>query len=82
MSKTQSLNETVARCLERYFKDLDGNATGGVYDMVIQAVERPMLEIVMRQSDNNQLRASAILGINRNTLRKKLQNHGLPNNHE
>ena len=75
MSKTQSLNDTVARCLERYFKDLNGSATGGVYDMVIQAVERPMLEIVMRQSDNNQLRASAILGINRNTLRKKLQHY-------
>jgi Fis family transcriptional regulator len=82
VSKTQSLNDTVARCLERYFKDLDGNTPCGVYEMVIQAVERPMLEIVMRQSDHNQLRASAILGINRNTLRKKLQNHGLLNNHE
>ena len=48
-----------------------------IYDMVIDAVERPMLEVVMRQTSGNQLRASEILGINRNTLRKKLQLHGL-----
>ena len=80
MTRTQSLNDAVARCLDRYFKDLDGNLPCGVYEMVIRAVERPMLEAVMQQADNNQLRASAMLGINRNTLRKKLQHHGLLNN--
>jgi len=40
-----------------------------------------MLEVVMRQAGGNQLRAADILGINRNTLRKKLQQHGLASTH-
>src|SRR5690606_1569100 len=72
-----SIDEAVTRNLERYFRDLEGARPRAVYDMVIQAVERPMLEVVMRQAQGNQLRASEMLGINRNTLRKKLINHGL-----
>jgi Fis family transcriptional regulator len=45
--------------------------------MVLSCVERPMLEVVMRQASNNQTVAAQILGINRNTLRKKLSDHGL-----
>jgi Fis family transcriptional regulator len=45
--------------------------------MVIHAVEKPLLEAVMREAQGNQLRASEMLGINRNTLRKKLLTHGL-----
>jgi Fis family transcriptional regulator len=77
MSRTNSIDEVIARSLEKYFRDLDGQTPSGVYDMVIQAVERPLLEVVMREADGNQVRASEMLGINRNTLRKKLLNHGL-----
>ena len=45
--------------------------------MVLSAVERPMLEVVMEKANMNQTIASQMLGINRNTLRKKLQQHGL-----
>jgi Fis family transcriptional regulator len=45
--------------------------------MVLQAVERPLLEAVMEWASNNQSQAADYLGINRNTLRKKLQQHGL-----
>ena len=45
--------------------------------MVMQTVERPLLETVMREAAQNQSLASEMLGINRNTLRKKLQQHGL-----
>ncbi|MEZ5728911.1 MAG: helix-turn-helix domain-containing protein [Burkholderiaceae bacterium] len=63
--------------MERYFRDLDGAAPYATYEMVIQAVERPMLEVtVMKQAQGNQLRASAMLGINRKYIRKKLQLHG------
>ena len=47
--------------------------------MVLSAVEKPMLEVVMRHAGGNQLRASAMLGINRKTLRKKLSTYGLLN---
>jgi len=45
--------------------------------MVLQAIERPLLETVMEWASNNQSQAADYLGINRNTLRKKLQQHGL-----
>lgn len=77
MSKSASIDEVVARNLERYLKDLDGTNPQPIYDMVIEAVERPMLEVVMRHARHNQVRASEMLGINRNTLRKKLQHHGI-----
>ena len=77
MSRHQSIDEAITRSLEKYFRDLEGAQPSDVYDMVIQAVERPLLEVVMRQADGNQCRASEMLGINRNTLRKKLQSHGL-----
>ena len=71
------LANCVKRALERYFRDLDGEKTTDLYSMVISEVERPLLEVVMRHAESNQCRAAEILGINRNTLRKKLKLHGL-----
>jgi Fis family transcriptional regulator len=76
-TKSPSIDEAVTRNLEKYFRDLEGSRPSAIYDMVLSAVERPMLEVVMRQAHGNQLRASEMLGINRNTLRKKLQQYGL-----
>ena len=58
-------------------KDLNGEAPAALYDLVISQVEKPLLEIVMKRASNNQSRAAQMLGINRNTLRKKLTDHGL-----
>jgi Fis family transcriptional regulator len=77
MTKHQSIDEAVTRSLEKYFRDLEGASPGSIYDMVIRAVERPMFEVVMKQAQGNQVRASEMLGINRNTLRKKLVQHGM-----
>lgn len=63
----------VKQSLERYFNDLNGEKTAGVYEMVIHEVEKPLLEITMRHVKSNQCKAAEILGINRNTLRKKLK---------
>lgn len=63
--------------LEMYFRDLDGEPPHAVYDMLIQCVEKPMLEYVMHLAGGNQSKASEILGMNRNTLRKKLKQHHL-----
>jgi Fis family transcriptional regulator len=48
-----------------------------VYDMVLQEVEAPLLEAVLRYTRNNQTLASTVLGLNRGTLRKKLKRYGL-----
>jgi Fis family transcriptional regulator len=67
----------VSRSLEQYLKDLNGEEPSDLYDLVLHQVEKPLLEITMQRADNNQSRAAMMLGINRNTLRKKLRDHGL-----
>ncbi|GAB2462658.1 MAG: Fis family transcriptional regulator [Comamonas sp.] len=77
MSKTTTIEQSVRESLQTYFRDLDGEIPDRVYDMVVRMVERPMLEVVMSQADHNQSRAAEWLGLNRNTLRKKLVEHKL-----
>ena len=67
----------VRRAIEVYFKDLDGERASGVYDMVINCVEKPLLESVLHKLRGNQSHAAQVLGINRNTLRKKMKAHGI-----
>ena len=76
-ARENELASTVRKVMRQYFKDLDGEKCTGIYEMVVCAVERPMLEVVMVQAQGNQTRAAELLGLNRNTLRKKLQQHGL-----
>jgi Fis family transcriptional regulator, factor for inversion stimulation protein len=68
----------VRRSLKEYFRDLDGeDPCCEMYDMVMNCVEKPLLEMVLEQVGGNQTRAAEMLGINRNTLRKKMQLHGI-----
>jgi Fis family transcriptional regulator len=76
MSKRQ-IEECVRTSLEGYFKDLRGTEPDGMYDMLVRIVEKPLLEVVMQQAEHNQSRAALWLGLNRNTLRKKLVEHKL-----
>jgi Fis family transcriptional regulator len=72
-----TLDGCVRTSLEVYFRDLGGIEPNGMYDMLVRAVEKPLLEVVMAQADQNQSRAALWLGLNRNTLRKKLLEHAL-----
>jgi len=65
------------RSLNRYFKDLDGETPSEVYAMVLGAMEKPLLAYILDRSEGNQTRAAEMLGINRNTLRKKMREYGL-----
>ncbi len=73
MRHGNEISDCVRKSLDRYFKDLDGEKPRSVYDMVIRNVERPLLEMVLDQAEGNQTVAAEMLGINRNTLRKKIQ---------
>ncbi|MFZ9183736.1 MAG: helix-turn-helix domain-containing protein, partial [Hylemonella sp.] len=73
----KQIEEVVRASLEAYFKDLRGTEPDGMYDMVVRIAERPLLEVVMQHADQNQSRAAMWLGLNRNTLRKKLLEHKL-----
>ena len=67
----------VRKAIDGYFKDLDGERARGVYDMVINCVEKPLLESVLNRVSGNQTHAAQMLSINRNTLRKKMKAHGI-----
>ena len=78
---SQVLNENemasyVRQSLGAYFSDLDGEVPScAVYEMVINCVEKPLIETVLHHAGGNQTRAAELLGLNRNTLRKKIQIH-------
>ncbi|MDX8400500.1 MAG: helix-turn-helix domain-containing protein [Gallionellaceae bacterium] len=66
----------VRQAVGNYFIDLDGDEPScAVYDMVINCVEKPLIETVLHHAGGNQTRAAELLGMNRNTLRKKIQTH-------
>ena len=74
---TEPLSRAVQLSVKNYFEELNGEEVTGVYDMVLRETERPLLEVTMEQAGGNQTRAARMLGINRNTLRKKLTRYGL-----
>jgi Fis family transcriptional regulator, factor for inversion stimulation protein len=76
MSKKQ-IEECIRTSLDGYFKDLRGTEPDRMYDMMVRVIEKPLLEVVMQQAAQNQSRAAEWLGLNRNTLRKKLVEHKL-----
>ena len=77
MMNENEMARIVRKAIDGYFKDLDGEKARGVYDMVINCVEKPLLESVLHRVQGNQTHAAEMLGINRNTLRKKLKAHGI-----
>lgn len=66
------LNKAIIESLDEYFAHLEGHHPQPIYDMVIHCVEKPMLEYILNKVGGNQSKAAEMLGINRNTLRKKM----------
>ncbi|GAA4414185.1 DNA-binding protein [Advenella faeciporci] len=77
MNNTQNLQECVRTNLELYFKELGDSNPSNLWEMVNNCVEKPLLEVVMQKANSNQSKAAEMLGITRNTLRKKLITHHL-----
>ena len=76
-TKKHPVTEVLEIHLQRYLDDLGDIPPSNVYDMVVTAIEKPMLQLIMQHASNNQSLAAQYLGLNRNTLRKKLLSHGL-----
>ncbi|MGH8736848.1 MAG: helix-turn-helix domain-containing protein [Burkholderiales bacterium] len=72
-TRSYDLADAVRRALERYFKDMDGEKPTAIHEMVLKNVEKPMIETVLRFAEGNLTLAAEMLGINRNTLRSKMQ---------
>ncbi|EAQ65435.1 DNA-binding protein Fis [Marinomonas sp. MED121] len=75
--QSHTLRDNVDRALQNYFAHLDGQPITDLYQLVLAEVEAPLLESVMSFTKDNQTKASAILGLNRGTLRKKLKQYGM-----
>ena len=77
-TSSMSLPEAAETCLGRYFDGLRGMAPAPeLFSRVMSEVEKPLIENVLRYVRGNQLRAAEVLGINRNTLRKKIRDLGI-----
>ena len=72
-----TLRDKVSQIMQLYFASLDGEEPTDVYDFVLEEVEAPLLEEIMRFTRYNQSRAARMLGLSRGTLRKKLKQYGL-----
>lgn len=64
--------KTIEMYLEKYFELHNGEVPPGLYEYILREVERGMLLVTLKHTGMNQTKASKILGINRNTLRKKM----------
>lgn len=74
----QGLSGAIYSFITAYFEDHEGDLpVGGLYQTVINEVERPLLAVTLKAVAGNQKKASEVLGINRNTLRKKIQELGM-----
>jgi nitrogen regulation protein NR(I) len=73
-----TLEEILERRIRERVRVLRDQPGAGLYSIMTGLVERPLLRVVMREVRGNQVRAAQLLGINRNTLRKKLKEHGIP----
>jgi len=72
-----TLEEIIERKLVECVRGLREHANANLYELMMGLVEKPLLRAVLRETGGNQVRAAHILGINRNTLRKKLTEHGI-----
>jgi len=67
----------IARRVAQYLEKANGEEPRGLYQKLVAEIERPLIEQAMRRAEGNQVRAARILGLNRNTLRKKLVDLGI-----
>jgi len=75
--RTQSIYHCVESALNLYFKDMDCHDPYNLYELILSQTEKPMLEVVLKQTQGNITKSAEILGINRATLRKKLKKYDL-----
>ena len=75
----KGLSKTVEQRLATYFSaHADGLPVAGLYQRVLREVERPLITLTLQATNGNQIRAAEILGLNRNTLRKKIRELNIP----
>ncbi len=69
------IEHCVRSSVEHYLRDLHGNEPHALHELFLGVAEKPLLEVVLQHAQGNQSKAAQWLGINRNTLRRKLVEH-------
>jgi len=73
----EPFEQLIERQLKGFVDALKESGQGRLYKMLLTLVERPLLRIVLQETGGNQLRAASLLGINRNSLRKRIRALGI-----
>ena len=69
---TTFLERWLNKSILQYVGEMDEKNNGHLHELIMGGIEKPLVEIVLKETGGNQTQASNILGINRNTLRKKI----------
>ena len=77
VNNPMSLQESVHYALQQYLANLDGQTPANLYELVLAEVEKPLIEMILKLTNDNQSKAAIILGISRGTLRKKMAIYNL-----
>ena len=75
--RADPLGKCVQDALETYLRNMDGHDVTDLYRLVIEEVERPLFDTVVRHADGNLTLAARLLGLTRSTLRKRLTDYGI-----
>ena len=75
--KSKCLGENVKEAMDKYFVDMDGHEPANLHDLIMSQVEKPLIESVIDNTQGNISRAAQLLGLNRGTLRNRMQKYGL-----
>jgi Fis family transcriptional regulator len=71
------LSDNVREVMEKYFEDLDGHEPADLYQLILTQIEVPLFESVLEYTDGNVSRAADVLGLNRGTLRNRLDKYDI-----
>jgi two-component system nitrogen regulation response regulator GlnG len=76
--QTPCLETYLEHKVEDFVKGMRNGSARNLHPMLISAVERPLITLALQQTKGNQIQAAELLGLNRNTLRRKIQNLRIP----
>jgi two-component system nitrogen regulation response regulator GlnG len=73
-----SLEDYIESKLKQFVKGMKNASVRNLHPMFMSAVERPLIALALKETNGNQIQAAQLLGMNRNTLRKKIVEHRIP----
>ena len=79
---TTFLEKWLDKSIRQYVGEMNGENNGHLHELIMGGIEKPLVEIVLKETGGNQTQAANILGVNRNTLRKKIAEYKIKCNNK